>query len=48
MNLTCYGIVSHAPELAPARADRAGMDVMEDRFHDRCAPLTIANGWEPL
>jgi hypothetical protein len=50
MNLSCYRIRDHAPELIPGRAERAWMDAAGPRFPYRCTPLTIANatGWELL
>jgi Family of unknown function (DUF6065)/Sulfotransferase domain len=48
MNLTCYRIVPHAPDLAPGRAERAWMDATRQHGPYRCTPLTMANstGWE--
>jgi hypothetical protein len=50
MNLSCFRIREHAPELVPGRAERAWMDSARHRFPYRCTPLTIANatGWELL
>jgi hypothetical protein len=50
MNLTCFRIGPHAPELIPARAERAWMDGTGQHFAYRCTPLTMANstGWELL
>src|SRR4051812_45597321 len=50
MNLTCYRIAAHAPDLVPASAERTWMDKMGHRFPYRCTPLTVANstGWELL
>jgi hypothetical protein len=40
----------HYPELRPATADRYWMDVLTERWANRCLPLRIANqhGWEIL
>jgi uncharacterized protein DUF6065/sulfotransferase family protein len=50
MNLSCYRIREHAPELVPGRAERAWMNAAGQRFPYRCTPLTVANatGWELL
>ncbi|WP_315766548.1 MULTISPECIES: DUF6065 family protein, partial [unclassified Bradyrhizobium] len=50
MNLTCYRIWPHAPELVPGRAERTWMEATGQRFAYRCTPLTMANstGWELL
>jgi len=50
MNLSCFRIREHAPELVPGRAERTWMDATRNRFAYRCTPLTIANGtgWELL
>lgn len=49
-DLICYQINGDAPEIVPARSDRAWMDATRQRFAYRCLPLTIANsmGWELL
>jgi hypothetical protein len=46
--LTCYKLWPTSPELKPAQADRAWMDMTSERFAYRCIPLSIANasGWE--
>ena len=48
--LICYQISEDAPAIAPARSERAWMDMTRQRFAYRCLPLTIANsmGWEIL
>jgi hypothetical protein len=48
--LTCYQINEDAPQIVPARSERAWMDETRQRFAYRCLPLTIANsmGWELL
>ncbi|MEL6385919.1 MAG: DUF6065 family protein [Pseudomonadota bacterium] len=50
MELDAYKIYDVAPELVPARSDRAWMDAFPDRHPYRCLPLTMANssGWEIL
>ncbi|MEM1288345.1 MAG: DUF6065 family protein [Pseudomonadota bacterium] len=46
--LTFYQIHHDAPEIRPARPQRAWMDETPNRFAYRCLPLSIANstGWE--
>ena len=46
--LRCYRLHPHAPDLLPARSERAWMNDTSDRFAYRCVPLSIANasGWE--
>lgn len=48
--LTCYQVHTRAPQIVPARSERAWMDQTGSRFAYRCLPLTIANsmGWEVL
>lgn len=50
MQLDCYRIYQHGPEIVPGRAQRDWMDAFEDRHPYRCLPLTMANstGWEIL
>lgn len=49
-DLVCYRIRDDAPEIVPAHADRAWMDLTHQRYAYRCIPLSIANasGWEIL
>ena len=46
--LRCYRLHPHAPDLLPARSERAWMNETSDRYAYRCVPLSIANasGWE--
>lgn len=48
--LICYRVRDDAPEIVPARAERAWMDLTHQRYAYRCIPLSIANasGWEIL
>lgn len=50
MELRCFQIDALAPEIAPARQQRAWMDDFPHRHPYRCLPMTIANayGWELL
>ena len=50
MQLDCYKVYEHTPEIVPGRSRRAWMDAFTDRHPYRCLPLTMANstGWEIL
>jgi hypothetical protein len=50
MKLLCYALTEVPPKIAPARPDRAWMDVFQDKHAYRCLPLSIANahGWDIL
>jgi hypothetical protein len=48
--LTAWRLADSAPEMVPAEAGRGWMDATNQRFANRCTPLSIANGtgWELL
>ena len=50
MQLECFPLVSHPPELVPGRPQRDWMEHFADRHPYRCLPLSMANttGWEIL
>lgn len=50
MELECYVTAKRAPDIVPARPNRAWMDAFHDRHAYRCLPLSMANttGWEIL
>lgn len=50
MQLDCYKLYEHTPEIVPGKGQRDWMDAFPDRHPYRCLPLTMANstGWEIL
>ena len=50
MELECYPVSRHPPEMVPGRPQRGWMDHFAERHPYRCLPLTMANtsGWELL